>query len=115
MMTDIRNQKVFASFLQRFDVQFDLISILDELEEQVLAFYLFIISRFSCSMYTLGDFQQSQLFLLPDMFLLLQVEFEFDFVREAKSMDRISESLNVAFKGKCPITIPHSVPNLVTE
>ncbi|KAG0589957.1 hypothetical protein KC19_1G059800 [Ceratodon purpureus] len=77
MMTDIRNQKVFASFLQRFDVQFDLISILDELEEQV--------------------------------------EFEFDFVREAKSMDRISESLNVAFKGKCPIMIPHSVPNMVTE
>jgi hypothetical protein len=30
-------------------------------------------------------------------------------------MDRISESLNVAFKGRSPITVPHSVPNLVTE
>lgn len=77
MMIDIRNQKVFASFLQRFDVPFDLISILDELEEQV--------------------------------------EFEFDFIRESKSMDRISESLNVAFKGKPPVTVPRSVPDLVTE
>jgi aarF domain-containing kinase len=77
MMTDIRNHKYFASFLQRFDVQFDLISILEELEEQI--------------------------------------EYEFDFVREANSMDRISESLNKAFKGKSPIIIPHSVPHLVTE
>lgn len=38
MMTDIRNHKYFASFLQRFDVHFDLISILEELEEQVLYF-----------------------------------------------------------------------------
>lgn len=50
-MTDIRNQKVFASFLQRFDVQFDLISILDELEEQVYFFNLFISSRFSHYVY----------------------------------------------------------------
>jgi hypothetical protein len=35
MMTDIRNQKMFAAFLQRFDVQFDILSILDELEHQV--------------------------------------------------------------------------------
>lgn len=38
MMTDIRNHKYFARFLQRFDVHFDLISILEELEEQVLYF-----------------------------------------------------------------------------
>lgn len=30
-------------------------------------------------------------------------------------MDRISESLNKAFKGKSPIIIPRSVPHLVTE
>ncbi len=35
MMTDIRNQKIFAAFLQRFDIQFDLLSFLDELEHQV--------------------------------------------------------------------------------
>ncbi|CAM6010856.1 unnamed protein product [Sphagnum balticum] len=77
MMTDIRNQKIFAAFLQRFDIQFDLLSFLDELEHQV--------------------------------------EFEFDFIKEAGSMDRISESLRAANWGKAPIAIPRSVPGLVTK
>ena len=45
----------------------------------------------------------------------LQVEFEFDFVREAESMDRISESLSVAFKDRPPVLTPRSVPGMVTE
>eukprot|EP00249_Psilotum_nudum_P007120 c20317_g1_i3 orf=183-1103(+) len=40
MMTDIRNLKAFAAFLQRFDIKFDLLSITDELEDQeVLLFH----------------------------------------------------------------------------
>ena len=48
MMTDIRNQKVFASYLQRADVQFDLLSILEELEQQVC-------SCFPCQFSPLGS------------------------------------------------------------
>jgi predicted unusual protein kinase regulating ubiquinone biosynthesis (AarF/ABC1/UbiB family) len=77
MMTDIRNQKMFAAFLQRFDVQFDILSILDELEHQV--------------------------------------ELEFDFVKEAVSMDQISKSLQSANQGKSPIAVPRSIPGLVTK
>lgn len=35
MMTDIRNQRAFAGFLQLFDVKFDLVTVVDELEAQV--------------------------------------------------------------------------------
>ncbi|KAL3683191.1 hypothetical protein R1sor_001213 [Riccia sorocarpa] len=77
MMTDIRNQKIFAHFLQRFDLQFDLISVLDELEQQV--------------------------------------EYEFDFRREAAAMDRIGTSLAAVNRGRSPITVPRSVPGLVTR
>ena len=35
MMTDIRNLKAFAAFVHRFDVKFDILSALCELEEQV--------------------------------------------------------------------------------
>jgi hypothetical protein len=45
----------------------------------------------------------------------VQVEFEFDFIKEAGSMDRISESLRAANWGKAPIAIPRSVPGLVTK
>jgi hypothetical protein len=45
----------------------------------------------------------------------VQVEFEFDFIKEAGSMDRISESLRAANWGKAPIAIPQSVPGLVTK
>ena len=45
MMTDIRNLRTFAAFLQRFDLKFDLLSVIDELEEQV---YSLIISMHFC-------------------------------------------------------------------
>ena len=35
MLTDICNLRTFAAFLQRFDLKFDLLSVIDELEEQV--------------------------------------------------------------------------------
>lgn len=34
MMTDICNLKAFAAFVRRFDVKFDMLSVLHELEEQ---------------------------------------------------------------------------------
>ncbi|KAJ7524682.1 hypothetical protein O6H91_17G016100 [Diphasiastrum complanatum] len=77
MMTDIRNQKAFAALLQRFDVKFDLLSVIDELEQQV--------------------------------------EYEFDFTREANSMDRIAESLSATNRGKPPVQVPRSIPGMVTR
>ncbi|CAM6128703.1 unnamed protein product [Calypogeia fissa] len=77
MMTDIRNQKLFARVLQKTDLKFDLVSVMEELEAQV--------------------------------------EYEFDFVREATSMDRIAIALDTANKGKSPVIIPRSVPGLVTR
>ncbi|KAH7295242.1 hypothetical protein KP509_27G039200 [Ceratopteris richardii] len=35
MMTDIRNLRTFAAFVQKFDVKFDMLSIINELEDQV--------------------------------------------------------------------------------
>eukprot|EP00249_Psilotum_nudum_P007121 c20317_g1_i4 orf=478-1797(+) len=77
MMTDIRNLKAFAAFLQRFDIKFDLLSITDELEDQV--------------------------------------QYEFDFVREATSMDRIADSMSIWNNGKPPVIIPRSIPGMVTR
>ncbi|KAL2612142.1 hypothetical protein R1flu_023834 [Riccia fluitans] len=77
MMTDIRNQKIFAHFLQRFDLHFDLMSIMEELEQQV--------------------------------------EYEFDFRKEADAMDKIGNSLAAANRGRSPITVPRSVPGMVTR
>lgn len=77
MMTDIRNQKLFAHILQKTDLKFDLVSIMEELEAQV--------------------------------------EHEFDFLREATSMDRIGIAMDIANKGKSPIIVPRSIPGLVTR
>ncbi|CAM6105645.1 unnamed protein product [Calypogeia fissa] len=77
MMTDIRNQKLFAQVLQKTDLKLDLVSIMEELEAQV--------------------------------------EYEFDFVREATAMDRIAIALNTANKGKSPVIVPRSIPGLVTR
>ena len=35
MMTDIRNLRAFAAFVRRFDLKFDMLSVINELEEQV--------------------------------------------------------------------------------
>ncbi|XP_024524906.1 uncharacterized protein LOC9654680 [Selaginella moellendorffii] len=77
MMTDISNQKTFGAFLQRFDVKFDLVSAVDELEQQV--------------------------------------HHEFDFLREAKSMDRIAVTLSKENRGSPPIQVPRPVPGFVTR
>lgn len=77
MMTDICNLKAFAAFVRRFDVKFDMLSVLHELEEQV--------------------------------------GLEFDFVREARSMDRIANSLSIKNGGNPPVLIPRSIPGLVTR
>lgn len=77
MMTDIRNLKAFAAFVRRFDVKFDMLSVLCELEEQV--------------------------------------GLEFDFLREARSMDRIADSLSVGNHGKPPVLVPRSIPGLVSR
>lgn len=45
----------------------------------------------------------------------VQVELEFDFVKEAVSMDQISKSLQSANQGKSPIAVPRSIPGLVTK
>jgi predicted unusual protein kinase regulating ubiquinone biosynthesis (AarF/ABC1/UbiB family) len=37
MMTDIRNLRTFAALVRRFDLKFDMLSVVDELEEQVHA------------------------------------------------------------------------------
>eukprot|EP00250_Pteridium_aquilinum_P017177 c23492_g1_i1 orf=528-2114(+) len=78
MMTDIRNLKAFAAFLERYDMKFDMLSVVDELEEQV--------------------------------------GLEFDFQREAKSMDRIADSFSAYSKRKpAPVQVPRSIPGLVTR
>eukprot|EP00250_Pteridium_aquilinum_P021819 c25236_g1_i1 orf=1890-3506(+) len=77
MMTDIRNLKAFAAFVRRFDVKFDMLSVLDELEEQV--------------------------------------GLEFDFIREARSMDRIANSLSITNGRNPPVVVPRSIPGLVTR
>jgi predicted unusual protein kinase regulating ubiquinone biosynthesis (AarF/ABC1/UbiB family) len=35
MMTDIRNLKTFAAYLQKTDIKFDLVSVVQEVEKQV--------------------------------------------------------------------------------
>eukprot|EP00250_Pteridium_aquilinum_P004612 c14821_g1_i2 orf=544-2046(+) len=78
MMTDIRNLRAFGAFVQRFDVKFDMLSVINELEEQV--------------------------------------GLEFDFEREARSMDRIADSFSAYGQQKrAPVQVPRSIPNLVTR
>lgn len=78
MMTDIQNLRAFASLLQRFDLKFDALSVVDELEEQV--------------------------------------GLEFDFEREARSMDRIANSFSAySEREPPPIKVPRSVRSLVTR
>ncbi|KAI5061526.1 hypothetical protein GOP47_0024031 [Adiantum capillus-veneris] len=78
MMTDIRNLRAFAAFVQRFDLKFDMLSVINELEEQV--------------------------------------GLEFDFEREARSMDRIANSFSVYGQQKrAPVMVPRPIPHLVTR
>lgn len=78
MMTDIRNLRAFGALLQRFDLKFDVLSVVDELEEQV--------------------------------------GLEFDFEREARSMDRIADSFSIYSQQKPPpVKVPRSIPGLVTR
>lgn len=78
MMTDIRNLRAFAAFVQRFDVKFDMLSVINELEEQV--------------------------------------GLEFDFEREARSMDRIANSFSTYGQQKrAPILIPRPISHFVTR
>lgn len=78
MMTDIRNLRAFAAFVERFDVKFDMMSVVNEVEEQV--------------------------------------GLEFDFEREARSMDRIQHSFSAYEQQKrVPVQVPRSIPSLVTR
>ncbi|KAH7302577.1 hypothetical protein KP509_23G078000 [Ceratopteris richardii] len=77
MMNDIRNLRTFAALVQCFDLKFDVLSAVDELEEQV--------------------------------------GLEFDFQREARSMDRIANSISAYYKARPPVFVPRSIPSLVTR
>eukprot|EP00252_Welwitschia_mirabilis_P008566 TRINITY_DN20506_c0_g1_i2.p1 TRINITY_DN20506_c0_g1~~TRINITY_DN20506_c0_g1_i2.p1 ORF type:complete len:322 (-),score=64.78 TRINITY_DN20506_c0_g1_i2:248-1213(-) len=54
MMTDIRNLKAFAAYLQRTDIKFDLISVVEEIEKQVG--YEFDFTREAFSMTKISSF-----------------------------------------------------------
>ncbi|MCO5578818.1 hypothetical protein L7F22_032665 [Adiantum nelumboides] len=77
MMTDIHNIRAFAALIRRFDLKFDTMSVVDELEEQV--------------------------------------GLEFDFQREARSMDRIANSFVAYYQDNSPVQVPRSISNLVTR
>lgn len=77
VMTDLKNHRLFAAFLQKCELPFDLLSMVIELERQV--------------------------------------KHEFDFVREAASMDRIAASLAAQYKRRPPVLVPRSVPGMVTR
>lgn len=77
MMSDIRNLRAFSALVRRFDLKFDTMSVVDELEEQV--------------------------------------GLEFDFQREASSMDRIADSFSAFYKANSPVQVPRSIPSLVTR
>lgn len=77
MMTDICNLRTFAAFVKRFDMKFDMVSVIDELKEQV--------------------------------------GLEFDFMREARSMDRIADSLSVSNDGKQSVLVPRPISGMVTR
>jgi aarF domain-containing kinase len=77
MMTDIRNLKTFAAYLQKTDIKFDLVSVVQEVEKQV--------------------------------------DYEFDFLREAKSMENIGEFLKTINKGKSPVIVPRPIWGMITR
>ncbi|KAH9290786.1 hypothetical protein KI387_034903, partial [Taxus chinensis] len=77
MMTDIHNLKSFAAYLQKTELKFDLVSVVQEIEKQV--------------------------------------GYEFDFLREAKSMEKIGEFLKTYNKGVPPVLVPRPILGMVTR
>lgn len=77
MMTDIRNLKTFAAYLQKTDIKFDLVSVVQEMEKQV--------------------------------------GYEFDFLREAKSMEKIGEFLKRINKGKSSVIVPRPIWGMISR
>ncbi|GLJ36723.1 hypothetical protein SUGI_0739180 [Cryptomeria japonica] len=77
MMTDIQNLKSFAAYLQKTELKFDLVSVVQEIEKQV--------------------------------------GYEFDFLREAKSMEMIGKFLETYNKGKPPVIVPRPISSMVTR
>ncbi|THG08273.1 hypothetical protein TEA_023880 [Camellia sinensis var. sinensis] len=130
MMTDIRNLKAFALYIQKTDIKFDLHSIAKEMEKQTASLdppCADLSQAGSPTSYVLGQCREtasldppcaelsqagSPAGYIPDQ--CREIGFEFDFKREADAMERIKRFMLENNK-KAPVMVPRVMRDMVTR